>query len=198
MASKNIKLSPRVITFIAMMGALGNILSVLSIGLTIVGTVGLDLSLVPVFIAAIYGGPYIGFVTGLISGIVPGIYFGPMTWQGWLALVALPIGKSLTGLTTGTLYRFFDVNRRTRPSLFTIPITLLGYVPECLFTVFYFLGPVPYFLGWSLAFSVSLLITILVKAWIEIALMSVLMGALTGNGGFKTFMANFLPLRKDQ
>jgi len=198
MASKGAALSSRVITFIAMMGALGNILSAFSIGLTMAGTVGLDLSLIAVFIAAIYGGPFIGFVTGLISGIVPGIYFGflaPMGGQGWLALIGLPIGKSLTGLTTGSLYKVFNVNRKTSQSIFTIPIILVGYIPECFFTVFYFLGFVPFFLGWI---SIPLLITILIKAWLEVAFMSVLMGALAGNGGFKTFMANFLPIKNSQ
>jgi len=48
-------------------------------------------------------------------------------------------------------------------------------------------------LGWV---SVSLLIYILIKAWIEIALMSVFMGTLTGNGGFNNFMANFITMHK--
>jgi len=69
----------------------------------------------------------------------------------------------------------------------------MGHAPECLFTSFFFLVLVPYFLGWV---SLGLLICILIKAWIEIALMSVLMGALTGNGGFSNFMTNFLIIHK--
>jgi len=192
---KSFELSSRVIAFIAIMVALGNALSAFSIGLTKVGQVGLDLSHVATFIAAIYGGPFVGFLTGLLGGIVPGIYFGPMGWLSWLGLIGLPIGKSLTGLTTGALYKFFNVNQKSRPSLFTIPIVLVGFVPECLFTVIFFLNLVPFFLGWL---NIPLLITILIKAWIEIPFMSVFMGALAGNGGFKNFMANFLVMRKVQ
>jgi len=192
---KGLHMKARVISFTAMMGALGNTLSAISIGLTKAGQVGLDLSHIATFVAAIYGGPYIGFLTGLIGGFAAGIYFGPLSGLGWLGLIGLPFGKSLTGLTTGFLYRMLKVNQRSHPSLFAIPVVLLGYVPECLFTIFYFTVLVPYFFGW---FSLSLLIFISIKAWIEIAFMSVLMGALAGNGGFKTFMANFLPMRRDQ
>ena len=198
MRTRGVRLSSRAIAFAVMMGALGNILSVVSIGLTKVGQIGLDLSHVATFIAAIYGGPFWGFLIGMIGGFVPGIYFGPMGWLAWLGLIALPIGKSLTGFTAGVLYKLFNIDRREHPSLLTIPIVLVGFVPECLFTAFFFLVPVPYFLGWSLEFSVGLLIGILVKAWIEIAFMSAFMGALKGNGGFSTFMANFLAMRRAQ
>ncbi len=185
----------RVISFIAMMGALGNTLSVVSIGLTKAGQVGLDLSHVATFIAAIYGGPYIGFLTGLIGGFSAGIYFGPLSGLAWLGLIGLPFGKALTGLTTGFLYKMLKVNQTSHPSLSTIPIVLLGFVPECLFTIFYFTVLVPYFFEWI---SIPLLITILVKAWSEIAVMSALMGALSGNDGFRNFMNKFLAVRKSQ
>lgn len=183
----------RVISFTAMMGALGNTLSVISIGLTKAGQVGLDLSHVATFVAAIYGGPYIGFLAGLIGGFAAGIYFGPLSGLAWLGLIGLPFGKALTGLTTGFLYRMLNVNQRSYPSLSTIPVVLLGYVPECLFTILYFTVLVPYFFGWI---NIPLLVTILVKAWIEIAVMSILMAALTGNGGFKNLMNKFLAARK--
>jgi len=190
---KNVGLSSRVIALTAMMGALGNTLSAVSIGLTKVGQIGLDLSHVATFIAAIYGGPFMGFLVGLIGGFVPGLYFGPMGGLAWLGFVGLPVGKSLTGLTTGVFYKLFNVSQRKHPSLFTVPVVLVGYAPECLFTAFFFLVLVPYFLGWV---SVSLLIYILIKAWIEIALMGVFMGALAGNGGFSDFMINFLTIHK--
>jgi uncharacterized membrane protein len=193
MTLKSFESNSRVIAFVAIMVALGNALAAFSIGLTKIGQVGLDLSHIATFIAAIYGGPFAGFLTGLLGGIVPGIYYGPMSGLSWLGLIGLPIGKSLTGLTTGALYKFFNVNQKPRPSLFTIPIVLVGFVPESLFTVVFFLNLVPYFLGWL---SIPLLITILIKAWIEISVMSALMGALAGNGGFKNFMASFVTMRK--
>ena len=187
------RLSSKVIAFTLIMAALGNTLSALSIGLTKVGQIGLDLSHIATFIASVYGGPVMGFLIGLVGGIVPGVYFGPMGGLSWLGLIGLPVGKALTGVTTGALCKLFNVNQRAHPSILTVPIVLIGYIPECLFTIFFFLVLVPYFFGWA---SVSLLISILVKAWIEIGVMSVLMGALTGNGGFNTFMTKILTLHK--
>lgn len=184
----------RVISFTAMMGALGNVLSLISIVLTKAGQVGLDLSHIATFVAAIYGGPYTGFLAGLIGGFAAGIWFGPLSGLGLLGLIGLPLGKALTGLTTGFLYRRLKVNQRAHASLFTIPVVLLGFIPECLFTIVFFTVLVPYVFGWI---SIPLLITILVKAWIEITVMSILMGALTGNSGFRTFMNNFLAVRKE-
>jgi len=50
------------------MAALGNTLSALSIGLTKVGQIGLDLSHIATFIASVYGGPVMGFLIGLVGG----------------------------------------------------------------------------------------------------------------------------------
>jgi len=193
MGSKGMRLSSKIIAFTLIMAALGNTLSALSIGLTKVGQVGLDLSHIATFIASIYGGSGMGFLIGLVGGIVPGVYFGPMGGLSWLGLVGLPVGKALTGATTGALCKLFNIKRRAHPSILTVPIVLMGYIPECLFTVFFFLVLVPFFFGWA---SVSLLISILVKAWIEIGVMGVLMGALIGNDGFNAVMMKLLTLHK--
>jgi len=192
---KSFESNSRAIAFIAIMAALGNALSAFTIGLTKAGQVGIDLSHIATFIAAVYGGPYMGFLTGLLGGIVPGIYYGPLSGLSWLGLIGLPIGKSLTGFATGALCKFFNLNRMTRPSLFVIPIVLIGFIPEFLFTVVFFLYLVPFFLGWL---SIPVLISIVVKAWIEVAFMSAFMGALIGNGGFSSFMDRFLVMRKVQ
>jgi len=188
--------SSKVAVFTAVMVAVGNGLSALSIGLAKVGQVGLDLSHVATFIAAIYGGPAIGFLTGLLGGIVPGIHFGPLGGLAWLGLIGLPIGKSLTGLTAGFLYNILGVSRRSKPSLLTVPVVLASYVPECLFTIFFFLALVPLFLGPAPWLTASLLVSILVKAWIEVALMSIFLSALTGNQGFTAFVSSFFTERK--
>ena len=180
------------IAFVALMGALGNILFLISsLLMPIVPGVSLDRSHIPTFIAAIYGGPLVGFLTGLLIGILPGIQYGPLSPSGsWLALVALPIGKSLTGITAGMLCESFQINeRRTNRSLLTIPLVLLSYVPECLFTIFYFTVLLPYVVGVGGPF---LLAFILPKAWLEIAFMSFFMAALVGNNGFNSFIANFI------
>jgi LytS/YehU family sensor histidine kinase len=170
------------------MAALGNVLSFIPIGLTRVGQVGFDLSHIATFIVAIYGGPFLGFFVGFTGGIAAGINFGPMGWLSWLGLVGLPIGKSLTGLATGAIFKLFKIKKRTHSSLLTTPAVLIGFVPEFLFTAFFFLFLVPYFLGWL---DVPLLVSIEVKAWGEILVMSLLMAALVGNHGFSAFMLNF-------
>jgi LytS/YehU family sensor histidine kinase len=196
MVVKSLEMNSRVVAFTAVMVALANVLAAVSIGLTRVGQVGLDFSNIAVFVAAIYGGPYLGFLVGLLGGIVSGVNFGPLGGLGWLGLIGLPLGKSLTGLTTGLLYKVFNATQRPKRSLLTIPLVLLGYVPEFLFTIFFFIALVPYFLGPVPWLTTTLLISILAKAWLEILLMSTLMGALIGNVGFTTFVTNILSSRK--
>jgi len=95
----------------------------------------------------------------------------------------------MTGFTAGLLYKGLKINKSSRPSGLTVPVVLLSFIPESLFTVFYFLSLVLYFYGHAMAFMLPI---ILPKAWIEIILMSVLMGALVGNIGFRDFVSRFL------
>jgi len=178
------------ITFVALMGALGNILFVIWSYLgPIVPGVALDLSHIPTFIAAVYGGPLIGFLSGLLVGVFPGIYFGPLSHGSWVALISLPVGKSLTGLTAGMLCKIFKIDqRRVNRSLLTIPLILVSYVPECLFTIFYFVVLLPYIVGTG---GFGILAFVLPKAWAEIIFMSFFMAALVGNSGFNSFITNF-------
>ena len=178
------------IAFIALMGALGNILFLFSYhAANIVQGVAVDLSHIPTFIAAIYGGPTVGLITGLLVGVLPGIYFGPLGSGSWLGLIGLPIGKALTGLTAGLLYKHLNVGGRSSRSLITIPLVLASYIPECLFTIFYFTVLLPVFIGKG---GLGLLVVILPKAWAEIVFMGVFMGALVGNQGFNMFISSFL------
>lgn len=181
-------MNTRMITLVIMMAVLGNVLSLVPIGLSRVGQVGFDFSLVTTFIVALYGGPVLGFVTGFVGGVSSGIMFGPMGGLSWLGLIGLPIGKALTGLTAGLLFRGFHVNKTPHPSTRAIPLVLLGYVPEYLFTVFFFLALVPFFFGWI---DVGLVFIISVKAWMELGVMSVLIGALAGNSGFRDYISAF-------
>ena len=180
--------------FIAMMAALGNALFVASQTIFTTGQVALDLSHVATYIAAIYGGPILGAVVGALVGIGPAIYFGYVGGVlGPLGLFGLPVGKALTGLTTGFLSKTLLPSGGPFPSKRTVLISMLGYVPECVFTVFLFRVLVPVFLpSETAAFLIALLTPILVKAWIEIGFISVLMGALAGNGGFLSFVRKFV------
>jgi len=186
-------MNSKLTAFVITMTALGNVLSFIPIGLTRVGQVGFDLSHIATFTVAIFGGPLLGFFVGFSGGIVAGIYFGPMGWLSWLGLIGLPIGKSLTGLTSGAIFKLFKVDKRAHSSLLTIPAVLIGFIPEFLFTAFFFLFLVPYFLGWL---NVPLLVSIIVKAWGEMLVMSLLMAALMGNQGFGNFVNNFFAYRK--
>jgi hypothetical protein len=198
MVVRNVQFSSRIVAFTAVMVALANALAAISIGLTRVGQVGLDFSNIAAFVAAIYGGPYLGFLVGMLGGVVSGINFGLLGGLGLLGLLGLPLGKSLTGLTTGVLCKVFKVSKRANQSLTVIPIVLLGYVPEFLFTIFFFVTLVPYFLGPAPWLTEGLLISILIKAWLETFLMSVFMGALAGNVGFTSFVTNIMNARKTQ
>jgi hypothetical protein len=198
MVVRSVQLSSRVAAFTAVMVALANALAAISIGLTRVGQVGLDFSNIATFVAAIYGGPYLGFLVGMLGGVVSGINFGLLGGLGFLGLIGLPVGKSLTGLTTGIIYKAFKVDKKANQSLMAIPVVLLGYVPEFLFTIFFFVTLVPYFLGPAPWLTEGLLLSILIKAWLETFMMSLFMGALTGNVGFRSFVSNILSARKTQ
>jgi len=183
------KMNARTVSFIAIMGALGNILFLISQGILQISLgVALDFSLIATFIAAFYGGPIIGFVTGLFVGIFPGIFFGPLGQGQWLGLVGLPIGKALTGFTAGLITKGLKLNEKQHYSLMSIPTVLVAYVPECFFTVAYFMYLMPLFIlkegAWLLPF-------VLPKAWAEIIIMSIIMAALVGNAGFSNFVNKF-------
>jgi LytS/YehU family sensor histidine kinase len=182
-------------SFVAIMSALGLLLSAISLNAApLLGTVGqsgaaLDLSHIATFIAAIFGGPYVGTIVGFLSGIYAGYYFGyVMGSLGVLSLIGVPFGKALTGLTAGFLYKKLKINNSSRSSTVTIPITLISYIPECIYTIFYFLYIVIYVVGKPMSLMIPIVIP---KAWIEITIMSLLMGALVGNVGFKEFILRF-------
>jgi len=186
MVSK-MNMSSKTIAFISLMGALGNILFLMSNYMgQIAPGVSIDLSHIPTFTAAIYGGPILGFLTGLLVGVLPGVQYGPLSPQGsWITLVLLPLGKSLTGLTAGLLCKFFRAYREDCRSLLIVPLVLASYVPECLYTILYFMVIMPLLIGKGGAY---LLVFILPKAWFEIIFMSILMAALKGNNGFSNFI----------
>lgn len=178
----------KTISFVVMMGALGNILFLISyyVG-PIAPGVAMDFSIIGAFIAGIFGGPIIGFVSGLFVGILPGIYFGPLGQGSWLGLIGLPIGKALTGLTSGLITK--GLNLGEKQSSLTIPVVLVSYVPECFFTIAYFLFLMPYFIGGG--GGMLILTFVLPKAWAEVIITSFLIAALAGNVGFKDFVNRF-------
>lgn len=181
--------------FVAMLSALGTTLSLISLNvaplLSSVGQGGaaLDLSHIATFVAAFFGGPYIGALVGFLSGIYAGYYFGyVMGTLGLLSVIGVPIGKAITGLLAGFLFKKSGLRSGSKPSGWALPLTLLSYIPESLYTVVYFLFIVQLAGIQAMAFMIPLVIP---KAWIEILVMSLLMGALAGNTGFREFISRF-------
>lgn len=179
--------------FVAMLSALGTVLSLISLNvapiLTAVGGqagAALDLSHIATFVAAFFGGPYIGALVGFLSGIYAGYYFGYVLGTlGLLSVIGVPIGKAMTGLLAGFLYRKLGLSSGSRRSTWALPLTLMAYVPESIYTVLYFLFVVQLVGIPAMAFMIPLVIP---KGWIEILVMSLLMGALAGNTGFRNFI----------
>jgi len=175
------------LTLALMMGALGNVLFILSFVMgQIAPGVAFDFSLMGVFIAGLYGGPAVGLTAGAIAGILPGIMFGPLGTGGVLGLIGLPIGKALTGLTIGLLGQGLSLHQRKHASIITIPTTIVSYVPEAIFTYFYFSYLLLLFLNQQV--GTTIIITILAKAVVEVVIMSFIMASLIGNRGFTDFI----------
>ncbi len=178
------------LAFCLMMGALGSAFFIISyyIGPLAPG-VNLDFSLVAVFIAGFFGGPITGAFTGLIAGIAPGIMFGPLGMGGALGLVGLPLGKALSGLTSGIIGKSLRLGtEKQKRSVLGIPASFASYVPEALFTIGYFavLSQFDLFTG-----ATTYAAFILPKALVELSIISVIMAALIGNNGFCNFTSIF-------
>ena len=149
----------------------------------------MDFSHIGTLIAALYGGPWVGLLAGILVGFGTGIYFGFLGGSlGFLGLIGLPLGKAMTGFTVGLLAKRLNIDEGRQSSLFTILVVLLGYLPECLFTVFFFNVLVVIFLPTVAQYLVAALVPILIKAWIEIAVMSFYVGTLSGNKGFSNYI----------
>ncbi|HDJ89319.1 MAG TPA: hypothetical protein ENG40_01325 [Thermoprotei archaeon] len=179
-------MNTREISFSALMSIIGNILFIPT-RFTIGGQVVPDFSHIATFISAIYGGTYIGFIVGFLSGILPGVFFGPLGSLGILGLIGLPLGKSLTGLTLGFLVDILEIRKRKRFKLI-LPIAILSYTPECIFTIMFFKYIIPVFLKIRLEFLIPIIVG---KAWIEIILISILTTILVNNRSFTEYMLKY-------
>jgi hypothetical protein len=159
----------RQVAFVASMGALGNVLALLTVSIpTPISQVAPDLSHVATLIVALYSGPVLGGITGALVSIVPFYRFGVAGWFGPLVgLLIIPL-KSLTGITAGIL------GKRLRPGA----ATLLGYVPECVTTYLYFMLVVPFFLPAVAQYvTQGFVVLVLAKAWVEMGIIAIIMEA---------------------
>jgi LytS/YehU family sensor histidine kinase len=184
------KFSSKSLAFVALMAALGNVLSFLSMQLAPIapsipvgqGSVSLafDLSHLTTFVAAIFGGPIVGGFTGLIGGFVAAFEFG-FSKGNVITGIGLPIGKALTGVTAGLLFSRIDiVSRKYAP----IIGTALSYIPEAIFTVFLFVYVLPPFLGMPVFVAQAVVTQIIVKAYVEMVVMGLILVGFMSNAGF--------------
>jgi hypothetical protein len=186
----------RTVVLVAVLGALGNIMSGLSIysaplipsipfGAVSI-SLALDLSHLSTFIGALIGGPMTGTLTGFISGALAAYQFGFA--QGNIVTgIALPIGKALTGLVAGLLMRRRGLLRREGKPLLLVPITVLAYIPESLYTAFIFIVLFPAIYGLPLSVVYLLTAQILVKAFFEMLVLGGAIAALLSNRAFRNF-----------
>jgi hypothetical protein len=179
------------LSFVALMAALGNVLSFISIQLSpIVPSIplgpfnfslALDLSHLATFIAALLGGPVVGGLTGLVGGFVSAFQFG-FSQGNIITGIGLPLGKAVTGIMAGILFQRISVGRWK-----TLAITVISYIPEAIFTAFIFIYLYPIFYGLPTEVAVLIVAQIIVKAFVEMLLLGTILTYIVGSRGFKTY-----------
>lgn len=181
--------------FIAIMASLGNVLSFITMQLSpivpniplgpVSVSLALDISHLTTFIAAIYGGPMIGGLTGAIGGLVAAFEFG-FSQGNIVTGVGLPLGKALTGITAGYIFK------RVKGLQFAnIIAAVISYIPEAILTYVLFKYLLPPATGIPVGIAVAISIQIIVKAFIEMIMLGALLTWLTGNLGFRSFAEGF-------
>ena len=186
------KITTKKLTFIALMSALGNVLSFISIQLSNLPTVpigpvqvslALDLSHVATFIAALVGGPIIGGLAGLIGGLVAAFQFG-FSQGNLITGFGLPLGKALTGISAGFLFGKINVDVSTWRILL---VTVVSYIPEAILTLILFIYVMPFYLVLPASIAQTIAVQIVVKAFIEMVVMGILLGIINRNPGFNAY-----------
>jgi hypothetical protein len=179
------------LSFIALMAALGNVLSFISIQLSpIVPSIplgpvnfslALDLSHLATFTAALLGGPVIGGLTGLVGGFVAAFQFG-FSQGNIITGIGLPLGKAVTGIVAGILFRRISIGRWK-----TLIVTVISYIPEAIFTAVIFVYLYPIFYGLPTAIAVIVATQIIVKAFVEMLILGTILTYIAGSRGFQAF-----------
>jgi len=187
----------KTLTFIALMGALGNVLSFISIQLAplipsiplgpVSFSLALDLSHITTFISALFGGPIVGGMTGLIGGLVAAFEFG-FSKGNIITGFGLPAGKAMTGVAAGLVMARLRVNGNR---LTMVMATVIAYIPEALFTAFIFISLFPIFFGMPPSIASAITVQILVKAFFEMIAMGLILTGMLGNQGFTGYVKGF-------
>lgn len=182
-------LSTKDLSFALAMSAVGNVLAAITIAPTMIQQVALDFSSLPVFIAAVFGGPVVGALTGFLAGILPSAFFGFIGGQLGLLGFGTSVGKALSGFSVGLLTRM--VKSAQNRTVLLIPIVLLGFVPEAVWIYALFTVLIPVFMP-NVIFLSAFVVPILTKAWFEVMVMSVFTSAIAGHTGFRAFLSHYV------
>jgi len=186
--------SSKNLTFVAMMAALGNVLSFISIQLAPlvpsipVGPVSISLALdfshLATFITALYGGPVIGGLTGLIGGLVAAFEFG-FSKGNLISGFGIPVGKAMTGVVAGLV---MSMLRASEKRSMLVPSTLVSYIPEGILTAFIFISLYPLYFGMPSFLATAIATQVLVKAVCEMIAMGLVLMFLADNRGFTAYL----------
>ncbi len=194
------RVNSKSLMFIAIMASLGNVLSFITMQLTPIApniplgpvsvSIALDISHLTTFIAAMYGGPVVGAITGAVGGLVAAFQFG-FSQGNIVTGIGLPVGKALTGLTAGFVFNWFKESRYSN-----VISAMVSYVPEGILTYTLFRYLLPVSTGIPVGIAVAISFQIITKAFVEMVILGVLLSGLTGNVGFRGFIEGYF--RKDQ
>ncbi len=190
------KLGSKSLTFIATMAALGNVLSLVSTQLTPIApniplgpvsvSLALDISHLTTFIAALFGGPIVGGVTGAVGGLVAAFEFG-FSKGNLVTGIGLPLGKAMTGLTAGWLFQRYQIDSTVKAAA----LTVTAYIPEAILTLILFRYLLPVAMGLPIGIATAIGLQIIVKACVEMVILGVLLVKITSNKGFKGYAESY-------
>jgi len=190
------RLESKSLIFAAMMASLGNALSFLSTQLApitpniplgpIQVSLALDFSHLSTFIAALFGGPLVGGLTGLVGGLVAAFEFG-FSKGNLVTGFGLPLGKALTGITAGLLFSKLYDSTGTR----MIITTLVSYIPEGLLTLVLFRFLLPWYIALPKSVATTIGVQIVIKAFIEMIILGVLLIVINNNLGFQSYVKSY-------
>jgi LytS/YehU family sensor histidine kinase len=190
------KLGSKSLTFIATMAALGNVLSLVSTQLTPIApniplgpvsvSLALDISHLTTFIAALFGGPIVGSVTGAVGGLVAAFEFG-FSKGNLVTGIGLPLGKAMTGLTAGWLFQRYQIDSTVKAAA----LTVTAYIPEAILTLILFRYLLPAAMGLPIGIATAIGLQIIVKACVEMVILGVLLVKITSNKGFKGYAESY-------
>ena len=190
------QLGSRSLTFIAIMAALGNVLSFITTQLAPIApniplgpvsvSLALDISHLTTFIAAILGGPVLGGITGAIGGVVAAFEFG-FSKGNFVTGFGLPLGKALTGIAGGYLFQRYELDSWVKAAL----LTVVAYIPEGLLTLVLFRYLLPPVTGMPVGLATLIGFQIIVKACFEMVLLGLILRQIFSNAGFRNYVDGF-------